>query len=613
VNLAHFRTFLWLRWRLFVNQLSRGGIANAVVLAILAVVVAAAALGALAGSFLLGRFALDTASPLVLLFVWDGAVVGCLFFWMTGVLAELQRSEAISLDKLLHLPVSLRSAFLINYLSLFISPSLIIFMLAMLGLSVGLVLARGPALLVQFPLVAAFLLALTALTYQFQGWLASLMINKRRRRTIIALLTAGFILLAQLPNLINVVRPWSGGGNDRNDRLFRDTEELTRQMNQKKITVEEFQKQHDKLLRDFNKRDGEQFKQAFRTAGEVGWVVNAVLPPGWLPLGTMEAAQGNFLPALLGTLGLTAIGGASLWRSYRTTMRIYTGHYNRGSRQALAPPAPLPAPGTRAAPLLLERRLPWFSEYAQAVALAGFRGMLRAPEVKTLLLGPLLIFAVIGSSMLTKAQDMPLGARPLLAFGAGLMVLFSLAQLVANQFAFDRSGFRVFVLSAAPRREILIGKNLAFVPFATAILVLFIAVLQVLAPLRWDHLLAVLPRLVSMFLLFCMGANLISLLAPLPMAAGSLRPASARVLPSLLQAALFLLMPLLLAPVLLPLGLEVLLDYAGWLPGAPVDLAGSLLLCAGVVVIYRVVLSWQGELLQSREQTILDIVSARSQ
>jgi hypothetical protein len=37
VNWQHLSAFLWLRWRLRLNQLRRGGIANIIVLALLAV------------------------------------------------------------------------------------------------------------------------------------------------------------------------------------------------------------------------------------------------------------------------------------------------------------------------------------------------------------------------------------------------------------------------------------------------------------------------------------------------------------------------------------------------------------------------------------------------
>src|SRR5205085_8993771 len=85
----------------------------------------------------------------------------------------------------------------------------IVFLPAMLGLTIGLVFARGPAMLLVLPPLAAFLLMVTAVTYQFQGWLASLMVNQRRRRTIIVLVTGVFILICQLPNLLNVFQPWN--------------------------------------------------------------------------------------------------------------------------------------------------------------------------------------------------------------------------------------------------------------------------------------------------------------------------------------------------------------------------------------------------------------------
>ena len=51
------------------------------------------------------------------------------------------------------------------------------FVPAMLGLWLGLLISKGWAMLLLLPLLASFLLMVTALTYQFQGWLASLMSN----------------------------------------------------------------------------------------------------------------------------------------------------------------------------------------------------------------------------------------------------------------------------------------------------------------------------------------------------------------------------------------------------------------------------------------------------
>src|SRR5262249_60502866 len=72
----------------------------------------------------------------------------------------------------------------------------------MVGLSAGLVLSRGISMIGLFPLVTAFILAVTAIGYQFRGWLASLMVNKRGRRVIVTIAGLGFVLLFQLPNLM---------------------------------------------------------------------------------------------------------------------------------------------------------------------------------------------------------------------------------------------------------------------------------------------------------------------------------------------------------------------------------------------------------------------------
>ena len=51
-----------------------------------------------------------------------------------------------------------------------------------LGLAAGLVVGRGPAMGLLVPLVLAFFFMITAWTYCLRGWLASLMVNQRRRR-----------------------------------------------------------------------------------------------------------------------------------------------------------------------------------------------------------------------------------------------------------------------------------------------------------------------------------------------------------------------------------------------------------------------------------------------
>src|SRR5207244_12437830 len=131
------------------------------------------------GGFIAGTYLIPKAQPVHLMYAWDGVLVGFTFFWMIGLITELQRTEPLSLSKFLHLPVSVNGAFLINYVSSLLRLSLIIFVPIMFGFCLALIYVKGMLFILALPSLAAFLLMVTALTYQFQGWLASLMSNPR--------------------------------------------------------------------------------------------------------------------------------------------------------------------------------------------------------------------------------------------------------------------------------------------------------------------------------------------------------------------------------------------------------------------------------------------------
>ena len=208
MNASQLRTMLWLRWRLTYNQWRRGGELSAVItLIMLAIGLALAAAGAV-GGVIGGAFGLARASPRTTMLVWDGLAAAFLVFWTLGVVTELQRSEIVDAGRLLHLPVSLRDVFVLNYLSSHFSFSLAALLPAMLGLAAGTFLGRGPAAALLVPLVLGFFFMITAWTYCLHGWLAVLMVNKRRRRAVIMGITMVFVVLFQLPNLLTNV--WSG-------------------------------------------------------------------------------------------------------------------------------------------------------------------------------------------------------------------------------------------------------------------------------------------------------------------------------------------------------------------------------------------------------------------
>jgi ABC-2 type transport system permease protein len=630
VTWHHFRALMWLRWRLLVNQIRKGGTVGVVLLAIVAVVVAITGVLTAAGLFLVGLFAVGDGPPIAVLFIWDGLVAAFLMFWMIGLAVELQRAEALSLDKFLHLPVSLRSAFAVNYLSSLVSPCLLFFLPAMFGFAAGLVFSHGPAMLLVVPLLAAFLLAVTALTYQFQGWLAALMTNPRRRRTVIVITTMTIVVLAQFPNLINLVVqrniPDPTGRPELVARHVQRTADLQRQLEAKTITPEEFHRRQAELKKEFEAEKETAENQQLASMAGTARLFNVVLPPGWLPYGAMTLAEGTPLPALLGTLALGLVGTASLWRAYRTTLRLYTGQIGKkraspavseperqrgGSEATLAGARALISAPTNLR--LVERRLPWVSEQAAAIALAGFRGLTRAPEAKMMLLSPVIMLIVFGSMFLTRPAAPSAVARPWLATGVIAMVMLGMSQLMGNQFGFDRSGFRVFVLCSARRGEILLGKNLSFAPLALGLAAVGLVLFEILYPMRVDLFLAAVIQAVTMFLLYSLASNLLSIFAPLPIAAGSLRPANTRMVPILIHLAFTFLLPLVWSPALLPLAVDSFLEWATWRHGLPVGLLLSLAACAGVVAIYRPVLAWQGALLQAREQSILETVTSKSE
>ncbi|MFI5457497.1 MAG: hypothetical protein ACHRXM_18800 [Isosphaerales bacterium] len=610
MNWQHLQAFVWLRWRLLANQWRRAGALNAVLMIIVTVGALVTAVPLFIGCFTLGLYLIPKAAPAHLMYAWDGVVVVFLFCWGIGLVTELQRTEPLSLSKFLHLPVSVNGAFLINYVSSLLRLSLIVFGPVMFAFALALIFVKGMLLLPVLPSLAAFLLMVTALTYQVQGWLAALMSNPRRRRTVIVATTMTFVLITQLPNLLNFYAPW--GAQRRADQsaiLVKELANLEHAWKAHEFDAIEHLRRQQEVMQKHKLASQQTDRESAERWGQTARLLNMVLPVGWLPLGVMAGAEGHVMPAILGLLGMTLIGTASLWRAYRTTLGLYQGQFTKRRGRpapAVAAPASTRKPGAR----LLEARLPGLSEPVSAIALAGLRSLVRAPEAKMMLLTPVLMSVIFGSMLWRGRHTMPDWVRPLVAIAAMLVVLLGVLQLMVNQFGFDRDGFRVFVLCAARRRDILLGKNLAFAPLALGIAAILLTIVQVVCPMRLDHFLAMVPQYVSMFLLFCILTNLLSIYGPIYIAPGSLKPSNPRLVTVLLQlVTIMVFFPLTQGLTLLPLGIEALLRFLGWPEGAPTCLVLTLAECAVIVIIYHFSLVWQGGLLQTREQKILEIVA----
>src|SRR5262249_38193705 len=146
--------------------------------------------------------------------------------------------------------------------------------------------------------------------------------------------------------------------------------------------------------------------------------------------------------------------------------------------------------------------LPWIGEHATAIALSGFRGLVRAPEAKLMLLGPVILVFLFASMFFTGRRNVPATFTPLMAAGGMMMGLFTTMQILGNQFGFDRAGFRVFVLCPARRRDILLGKNLSMAPWVFALAAVVIIALELTSPMRVDELVSCVPLFVAMYMVF---------------------------------------------------------------------------------------------------------------
>jgi len=594
---AQLKAILWLRWRLTRNQLRRLGKVNAVVTQVFfwAAWLAAAA-GGIAGFFVgAGPLAELVVRPgqevgsgaLVMLPLWDAIVFVFLLFWTVGVLTEIQRSESIDLARLLHLPVSLRQVFGLNYAISHFTLSLIVTLPAMFGLVLGFAVRLGPRLLLLGALVLAFVLAITAWSYCLRGWLAGLMTNPRRRRAVLVGITMTVILGAQLPNLL-LNSPWG----------------------RKKLNLPNRHATPPAPPSSHAAPSAPTPRPAQRGIPPEAWerIARAHLwiPLGWPAYGAKTLVEGRLGPTVAATLVCGLICCWGLLRAYHITLRSYT---------SADPGSPTPRTTTARArpparPRIIHWRLPFVADEVSALAFACLRSLLRAPEVKMMLFMPVLFLLIFGSLVFSSNRQMP--PAVLQAFtGTGLVcfVLFSSTQVLTNQFGFDRDAFRVLVLLPTPRRRILLGKNLAFAPIIGGVGLLALAVAGVALRLAPLHLLSSACQLAAGFLLCTLIGSFFSMLAPYRFGAGSLKPTKLSATTTFQVFLGSLASWAVLVPLAIPGGAQLLQASLGWLPWLPVHLLLSILLLAAAWALYLAALPALGRMLDQREQAILQAVT----
>ena len=568
---SQIQTILWLRWRLTRNQWARGGRVNVVISLVVMALLLLIGVGGGVGGLLAGVFGLGDSSPLVMLGVYDVLTVAFLLFWCIGVLSTMQRSESIDIGKLLHLPISLKSVFLVNYLASHVTLSIIVFLPGMLALAAGLALGGRGMMLLLIPLILGFLFAITAWTYCLRGWLVILMKNPRRYRAVVAGITMASILLSQLPHLLNM-----------------------KFMPKPRSSSESRQTQ------------SERGRSRMLGIPPVVLLAHGVVPPLWVGNGAMALAEGNALPALLAAAASFGIGGLGLARAYRSTRRFYEGHGDGKKARPARKERTARSGGGR----LLERRLPGLSEEAGATALASWRSLTRATEVKTALASNVVMLLMFGGmAVFSRSRDMSLRVQFFYGTGIALLPFLGMIFLLTNQFGFDRTGFRTLVLSPMPRSQILLGKNLAVLPIAVVLGVVYLALATIGLGLNVIVATVAMVQLLGAFFLLSIGGNLLSSLLPYRVREGTLAATKVGAARALLNFLAHMACMSVLSVLLLPAVAAALVSSGDGMTARLVYVVISVAELVVIAAIYRMSLPGLGELLQAREKEILRVVT----
>lgn len=569
MNFEQIKAILWLRWRLTVNQFSRGGAINTAVGIGLVALLVMGALASGAGAFMAGLLVFGKAPPLALLATWDGILAVFLFIWGVALMVEIQRSESIDIGKLLHLPITPAQVFGFNYAASHLTPTLILFLPGMLGLCAGLVLSSGPFFILLTAVVLSFVFMLTSWTYCLRGWLASLMVDKRRRRAVVVWITIVFVVVAQLPNLFF------------NSSWFRH-----------------------------NTRSSTTFRASRGEVPEAILKMHLVVPAGWPAYSAVALKSGNALPALGATAVAGLMGLLGVMRGYRLTIRFYRGVEAGASRKRVRKRRE----DNSGSELLVEKRLPWIKDDTAALALATLRSLLRAPELKMAFITPLVFGIIFGSLAFGRAKAMPPAFVGVLAgTAAAVLAAFSFAPTMSNTFGLDRNGFRALVLLPTARHEMLFAKNLAFFPFILGTGAAMLLLGGIVLHLSPANVLTGLFQVPTAFMLFCLVCNMTAILAPYRFSPGTLQAKKQKPIVILANLAVFLTMPIVALPLAVAPLAQLLFSYLGWADWVAVSVPAAVVVLAVVAVLYWALLPLQGRLLQRRELAILKEVTEENE
>lgn len=524
---------------------------------------------------------------------WNALCVGFLFLWLAGLANDATRGDSLSLEKLMHLPISPACVFALNFLLTWINLPIVFFLASGLGLVFGGCLIEGFVGLWKLVPVLSYALMLTALTSHLQGKLQVLLQNPKTRSMLMTAIPIFFMVLGLGFSMSSfIIRRLSVGG----DTLFW-TQIL------------------DVFCPFFWLADTLSGRSML---GSLSWV--------WIPCMWLVAAW-------------------SLRANYRMTKRYYQHGFD-GVSTAKSTGKSEPS-GTKvqesqglssgSAPWM-ERSFPGLSQPASAIAAMTWTLFWRSPQMKLAMLLPMLqpffLLLVFQQKPTLSPQPEPpvstvveseASPEPTVWKGTQYQGFYLFAITVfstylgssfaSNIFGFDRSGFRFWMLSSIPRSDILKGRNWMFGAMLTVIALVLLIFTNVLWKYSWLRVVESVAAFLAYLPLYLALSNVIAILAPFPVPVQGFQSAKDFSWKSLvLNMALSSLMPLILCLCSIPWAIEwglqrVRPDFGR----IPIALLSMPLLIGLAWWLYGRLMELIGQLLQSQQDSLLSVVTSKSE
>ncbi len=251
-------------------------------------------------------------------------------------------------------------------------------------------------------------------------------------------------------------------------------------------------------------------RTAPRWLTETGRGIRAVVPSELFVTAARSASNGRAGEAVFPVTALTASGILLHALGLMTFGRLLNTPASTGRRQ------------TAGAGRAWSQTLPGLSPATAAVALAQVRLAMRTPRGRSILIAPLIVFVMFGTLLWRGGAPMELGLTQgnsglgLAVFGSAVSLL-SILPFAMNQFAVDRAGFTLALLSPLEIRQLLTGKAIgngiiAGVPALLCVMAAAVA-FPGGAPALW---LSVPPALLATYALAAPPAAALSAIFPRP-------------------------------------------------------------------------------------------------